>query len=238
MADTRAFPWAVDLDPHRLASFIEDLWGAASGDNSLQTLYAIEQVIAAHSPTDPVASVPVAPLETARPVGPGPHRSPLTPREQQILTLYASGETKEAIGRALGISGDTVRTLCYQIRARLDAKNMAHAAAIGAHYGWLDGLRIPEMSKATRRPPKSWRRYYEKRASELRKRPGTEVLIGPYSTRRTAWAAAQRFRTGSCVPFRPAGSFATHLLHQGGAWHVLTTFVGVSADPTPEGAQL
>ncbi len=54
----------------------------------------------------------------------------LTPRQREIVVQVALGHTNEAIGRALGISANTVRNLLVQIRARLGAANRAEIVRV------------------------------------------------------------------------------------------------------------
>jgi len=210
MADTRVFPWAAKLDVDQLSAFIDDLWGAASGDGDLKTLDAIERVIAEHGPSRPAAP-----------------KCPLTPREIQVLTLYASGETKDSIGRTLGISGHTVRTLCLNIRARLNARNMANAVAIGAHYRWLSGFRYAVPHSAAK--PQHAR--YAAHAARMRKQPGAQIPIGPYTSYGGASRAARRIREGQYASFRPAGTFTARAVREDDHWRILAAFLGGSAAP-------
>lgn len=55
----------------------------------------------------------------------------LTRRQRQILQLYANGLSTQSAARRLGLSIETVRTHTKAVLARLDARDRAHAVAIG-----------------------------------------------------------------------------------------------------------
>ena len=65
--------------------------------------------------------------------------SPLTRREYEILVLSADGDSKRQVGEVLGIAEDTVRSYTKTLFLKLDARNMAHAVAIGYQRGILGG---------------------------------------------------------------------------------------------------
>lgn len=206
-----AFPWARTYDADQLAAFIDDLWGAASGDDDLKTLDAIEDVIAKHRPDDDTPTCP------------------LTPRELQIVAQVAGGETYESAARNLGMSTDSLRCRGPQIYARLGARNAAHAAAIVVHHGWVTDLHIPQTRQAPRvlHGPMAWNRRYHDSATALRQRPGSELEIGPYGSRHGARGAARRIRRGTFDPFQPAGAFdAQSFPGDDGRWYVRACYLG------------
>ncbi|WP_196217853.1 response regulator transcription factor [Streptomyces blattellae] len=213
MADRLAFPWARTYDADQLAAFIEDLWGAASGDDDLATLDAIEKAVTYHRPAD----VPC----------------PLSDRELEILTEVASGETRDSAARNLGISVESVRGRCPQIFARLGARNAPHAVAIAMRHGWIDDARVPELTDLPTRiaqGPMGWHLIYQARAAEMRKQPGMTVELGPYGSQNGARGAARRIRKGQFRPFRPAGAFdARQVRTDGGQWIVRASY---TATPT------
>ncbi|MFF3847981.1 LuxR C-terminal-related transcriptional regulator [Streptomyces sp. NPDC002328] len=212
MADDRTFPWAAALDADQLSAFIDDLWGAASGDDDLVTLDAIEKTIAAHRP-DPV-------------------HCPLTKRERAVLTELASGETHRTAARNLDLSPSVVHNITAELFTKLGVHNIAHAAAVAVHHGWLPELRVPEQVPP---PPafstSGWIRVYREAADELRAAPGDTQDIGPYTSYSGASNAVWRIRKGLLKPFQPAGAFeALAARQERGHWFVTARYVG---EPTP-----
>jgi DNA-binding NarL/FixJ family response regulator len=55
----------------------------------------------------------------------------LTRRQRQILQLIADGHSTSVAAKRLGLSTETVRTHTKAVLARLDARDRAHAVAIG-----------------------------------------------------------------------------------------------------------
>ena len=55
----------------------------------------------------------------------------LTRRQREILQLYADGQPTAAVANTLGLSAETVRTHTKGVLARLQARDRAHAVAIG-----------------------------------------------------------------------------------------------------------
>ena len=64
-------------------------------------------------------------------VGMRPVRSPLTPREWEVLDLLCLRTTTDGIAEQLVLSHETVRSHIKNILRKLDAKSRAHAVAIG-----------------------------------------------------------------------------------------------------------
>jgi non-specific serine/threonine protein kinase len=54
---------------------------------------------------------------------------PLTPREQQVAALVASGRTNRQIGRVLGISEKTTEVHLHHVMSKLDVRSRAQVAA-------------------------------------------------------------------------------------------------------------
>lgn len=61
----------------------------------------------------------------------------LTTREQEILSMYADGLSSTEIATRLWLSTHTVRNHVRQARAKLGARNIPHAVAIGFAEGLL-----------------------------------------------------------------------------------------------------
>lgn len=215
-ADLRALPWAAGLDADQLAAFIDDLWGAASGEGDLKTLEAIEKVIAAHRPRG------------------DSFRRPISRRQVALLTQLANGESRESAARNLGLPEETVQSRCTALFDRLGVHNAAQAVAIAMSYGWLPPLQIPERARVVRpRSVDKWRTEHKKAAAAMRSEPGTPVEIGPYTTRQGAHGAVWRIREGLIAEYRPARHFdAEALRNEIGAWVVRGTFCGEPATST------
>ncbi|WP_448095748.1 response regulator [Luteibacter yeojuensis] len=62
----------------------------------------------------------------------------LTPREISVLRLVAKGYGNKAIGRALSISEETVKSRMRSILGKLDAQDRTHAVMIALQRGFLD----------------------------------------------------------------------------------------------------
>jgi DNA-binding NarL/FixJ family response regulator len=64
----------------------------------------------------------------------------LNPRELVVLRLAAQGKTNRAIGDALHVSEDTIKTRMKSILAKLNAKDRTHAVTIAIRRGFIDPL--------------------------------------------------------------------------------------------------
>ena len=62
----------------------------------------------------------------------------LTARERQIVTLLASGATREEIATHLGLTPNTIKNLQVTAYTRLGARNGPHAVALALQAGLLD----------------------------------------------------------------------------------------------------
>lgn len=62
-------------------------------------------------------------------------RPPLSPREQQVLSLLAQGCRGTETAEKLGLSGETVRTHVRNAMNKLDARTRAQAVAIAVDRG-------------------------------------------------------------------------------------------------------
>jgi DNA-binding NarL/FixJ family response regulator len=69
--------------------------------------------------------------------GRGPSE-PLTQREREVLTLVARGTSNSAIGQALYISQDTVKTHLSHVMRKLSARDRTHAAVLGVCWDLID----------------------------------------------------------------------------------------------------
>jgi DNA-binding CsgD family transcriptional regulator len=63
--------------------------------------------------------------------------SGLSEREQQVLELTAQGLTNAEIGRKLLLSEETVKSHLRHLLAKLQARNRAHAVALGFRLGLI-----------------------------------------------------------------------------------------------------
>jgi len=63
--------------------------------------------------------------------------SPLTPREQEVLSLSADGASVEAVASALHLSSGTVRNHLSIAIQKVNAHNRIEAARIAREKGWL-----------------------------------------------------------------------------------------------------
>ena len=81
----------------------------------------------------PVETAPPLPSVTVRP---GP-KDALTSRQREVLALIVEGQSNKEIGLRLAVAEGTVKMHVATILRAIDAKNRAHAAAIGKQF--LDG---------------------------------------------------------------------------------------------------
>ena len=63
--------------------------------------------------------------------------SPLTPRERDVLHAAADGSTVEDIGRAVHLSGSTVRNYLSDAIAKTGTRNRMEAVRVARDNGWL-----------------------------------------------------------------------------------------------------
>ena len=64
----------------------------------------------------------------------------LSPRERMVLRMVAQGLTNRAIGVALRVSEDTIKTRMKSILAKLGANDRSHAVTIAVRRGFIDPL--------------------------------------------------------------------------------------------------
>ncbi|MEZ5073554.1 MAG: response regulator transcription factor [Solirubrobacterales bacterium] len=65
-------------------------------------------------------------------------RQRVTPRQRQILQMFADGHSTEEAARRLGLSAETVRTHAKATLPRLGARDRAHAVAIALRSSLID----------------------------------------------------------------------------------------------------
>jgi two-component system, NarL family, response regulator DevR len=66
-----------------------------------------------------------------------PGRTPLTPRERDVLRLVAMGKTNPEVALDLGVGDETVKTLLARIYVKLGVKRRAEAVAVAQRAGFL-----------------------------------------------------------------------------------------------------
>ncbi|MFJ6730067.1 response regulator transcription factor [Streptomyces sp. NPDC091281] len=217
--ESSTFPWARVLRAPQLAAFIDDLWGAASGDDGLATLDAVEEVIEKHRPDN---------------FQPPYLRCPLTARQLAILTEIAKGGTHETAAKALHIPVATATSRCRSIYDLLGVPNSTAAVAVAARYGWLTDIVVPDTSRwLYRRAAKHWLVVHRQAAGEMRAKPGQPVSVGPYMTRQGATQAVRRIESAALDPYKPAGSFAAEAFRDDNSlWHVRARYLGTADSPS------
>jgi DNA-binding CsgD family transcriptional regulator len=67
----------------------------------------------------------------------GMYGQPLTPADLRVLRLVACGVTDNDIARQINYAPATVKWILREIRARLGARDRAHAVALGYETGQL-----------------------------------------------------------------------------------------------------
>jgi DNA-binding NarL/FixJ family response regulator len=65
-------------------------------------------------------------------------RPRVTPRQRQILQMFADGHSTDEAARRLGLSAETVRTHAKATLPRLGARDRAHAIAIALRSSLID----------------------------------------------------------------------------------------------------
>jgi DNA-binding NarL/FixJ family response regulator len=82
-----------------------------------------------------------------------PARTSVTERQLQVLRLAANGKTNHAIGRALGISEEAVKTHMQKMLRKLRASDRTQAVAVALRLGLLklDEIEVPAYANANYR---------------------------------------------------------------------------------------
>jgi DNA-binding NarL/FixJ family response regulator len=77
-------------------------------------------------------------IDPATPTGRRGGGRTLTKRQREILQMFADGQSTARVAKRLGLSGETVKTHTKQILTRLEARDRAHAVAIGLRNSLID----------------------------------------------------------------------------------------------------
>lgn len=98
--------------------------------------------VAKTSPTDSIRAAIHAAADSASFVDPAAigsgSKSTVTRRQHQILQLLADGQSTSDVAQMLHLSAETVRTHTKAALGRLEARNRAHAVAIGLRTGLIE----------------------------------------------------------------------------------------------------
>lgn len=71
--------------------------------------------------------------------------APLTPRETQILSYVAEGNSNKKIAHILQISEQTIKNHVSAILRKLNANDRAHAVVLAIRHGWISVEERPEL---------------------------------------------------------------------------------------------
>lgn len=112
---------AVDATPSRLVAALQS---ARDGDGRLPH----EALVGALGGGAPALASKVRAV---------PAPSPLTARQTMVLELMAEGHDNATIARSLVCSEHTVKNVIYELMARLQVRNRAHAVALGVRAGLI-----------------------------------------------------------------------------------------------------
>lgn len=77
-------------------------------------------------------------IDPATPTGRRGGGRTLTKRQREILQMFADGQSTARVAKRLGLSGETIKTHVKQILTRLEARDRAHAVAIGLRNSLID----------------------------------------------------------------------------------------------------
>jgi DNA-binding CsgD family transcriptional regulator len=72
-------------------------------------------------------------------------RTGLTSREKEVLQLVANGSTNRAVGHALHLAEETIKSMMQSILRKLGVRDRTHAVAVGIALGLvsLSAVKIP-----------------------------------------------------------------------------------------------
>jgi DNA-binding CsgD family transcriptional regulator len=136
-----------DLTPPEHRDSVETLWDAFIRDGVQEGTFALLTPDGARVEVDYSATANVEPGWHVSilmfPPGQGrddahgalERRALLTSREREVLGMVAMGQGSTAIAAALGVSVSTVETHVRHCLEKLDARNRAHAIALGLRAG-------------------------------------------------------------------------------------------------------
>jgi DNA-binding NarL/FixJ family response regulator len=77
-------------------------------------------------------------IDPATPASRRGSKRALTKRQREILQHFANGDSTAKVAKRLGLSSETVKTHTKQILSRLEARDRAHAVAIGLRNYLID----------------------------------------------------------------------------------------------------
>lgn len=125
----------------------EDLFGAIKAGArgyllknvaEAELLDGVRRVHSGEAVVSPALAARVLEELAARPAGPSREaEEALSPREEEILRLAASGLTNKEIAERLHLSAHTVKTHLRRVLDKLHAKNRAQAAALAVRRGLI-----------------------------------------------------------------------------------------------------
>ncbi|MFF9352050.1 LuxR C-terminal-related transcriptional regulator [Streptomyces sp. NPDC014734] len=116
----------ADATPAQLVAAVHS---AHHGDGRLPYGVLVRLLGTAHRPGPAAPAPDVARTPQAA--------APLTPRQTAVLTLVAEGHGNAVIARALSCSEHTVKNVIYELMARLQVRNRAHAVARAVRAGLI-----------------------------------------------------------------------------------------------------
>lgn len=116
------------LEPETLAGHIR---AAVRGAAPMSAAVTRKLMLDLRRGDEPVGAAPDGETEAG-----GADRTPLTPREMQILALIAEGATNKEIGQRIFLAENTVKNHLKHILAKLQVENRAQAVA----YAFREGL--------------------------------------------------------------------------------------------------
>ncbi|MFJ4126261.1 DNA-binding response regulator [Streptomyces sp. FT05W] len=114
----------ADAHPEQLVAAVHS---AHHGDGRVPYGVLVRLLGTAQRPVAPAPGIPRAQQAVA----------PLTPRQTVVLTLVAEGHGNAVIARALSCSEHTVKNVIYELMARLQVRNRAHAVARAVRAGLI-----------------------------------------------------------------------------------------------------